>query len=57
MAVGVGCAFGEPGHGAALTLVYVVAWELGLMLAFVHASATAVRSPTGIALLAWNGSS
>src|SRR5215471_16237334 len=28
--------------GAALTLVYVVAGKLGLMLAFVHASATAV---------------
>jgi len=43
--------------GAALTLVYVVAGKLELMLAFAHASATAVWSPTGIALLAWNGSS
>src|SRR6266576_5053966 len=35
---------------AALTLVYVIAGKLGLMLAFVHASATAVWPPTGIAL-------
>src|SRR5258707_1221496 len=38
--------------GAALTLVYLVAGKLGLMLAFVHASATAVWPPTGIALVA-----
>src|SRR5213593_2882824 len=37
--------------GAALTLVYLVAGKLGLMLAFVHASATAVWPPTGIALV------
>ena len=34
---------------AALTLVYVVAGKLGLMLGFVHASVTAVWPPTGIA--------
>src|SRR5262250_2797778 len=39
--------------GAALTLVYVVAGKLGLMLAFVHASATVVWLPTGIALVAF----
>jgi PAS domain S-box-containing protein len=39
--------------GAALALVYVVAGKLGLMLAFVHASATAVWLPTGIALVAF----
>jgi PAS domain S-box-containing protein len=38
---------------AALTLVYVIAGKLGLMLAFVHASATAVWPPTGIALVAF----
>src|SRR3989442_11456426 len=38
---------------AALTLVYVIAGKLGLMLAFVHASATAVWPPTGIALAAF----
>src|SRR5262249_59128932 len=37
---------------AALTLVYIVAGKLGLLLAFVHASATAVWPPTGIALAA-----
>jgi len=36
-----------------LTVVYVVAGKLGLMLAFVHASATAVWPPTGIALAAF----
>ena len=35
-----------------LTLAYVVAGKLGLLLAFVHASATAVWAPTGIALSA-----
>ena len=35
-----------------LTVVYVVAGKLGLRLAFVHASATAVWAPTGIALAA-----
>src|SRR5262249_6085756 len=35
-----------------LTAVYVVAGKLGLSLAFVHASATAVWPPTGIALAA-----
>jgi len=35
-----------------LTVVYVVAGKLGLLLAFVHASATAVWPPTGIALAA-----
>jgi diguanylate cyclase (GGDEF)-like protein len=37
---------------AVLTVVYVVAGKLGLRLAFVHASATAVWAPTGIALAA-----
>src|SRR5439155_19744302 len=37
---------------AALTLVYFIAGKLGLSLAFVHASATAVWPPTGIALAA-----
>src|ERR1043166_2272804 len=37
---------------AGLTLVYFVAGKLGLMLAFVNASATAVWPPTGIALAA-----
>ena len=36
-----------------LTLVYFVAGKLGLLLAFVHASATAVWPPTGIALTAF----
>jgi len=35
-----------------LTVLYVVAGKLGLGLAFVHASATAVWPPTGIALAA-----
>ncbi len=35
-----------------LTGVYFIAGKLGLMLAFVHASATAVSPPTGIALAA-----
>lgn len=39
--------------GAALCLVYIVAGKLGLMLAFVNASATAVWPPTGIALVAF----
>ena len=34
------------------SIVYVVAGKLGLRLAFVHASATAVWAPTGIALAA-----
>src|SRR5437660_8073963 len=38
---------------AALTLVYVIAGKLGLRLAFVHASATAVWPPTGIAIAAF----
>src|SRR5713101_3901348 len=38
---------------AALTLVYLIAGKLGLMLAFVHASATAVWPPAGIALAAF----
>src|SRR5512143_1833995 len=37
---------------AVLTVVYVVAAKLGLRLAFVHASATAVWPATGIALAA-----
>ena len=37
---------------ALLTTIYVVAGKLGLRLAFVHASATAVWAPTGIALAA-----
>ena len=42
-----------PGYWGALlgvTTVYFVAGKLGLMLAFVHANATAVWPPTGIAL-------
>ena len=35
-----------------LTAIYVVAGKLGLRLAFVHANATAVWAPTGIALAA-----
>src|SRR3989441_663861 len=38
---------------AVLTAVYVVAGKLGLRLAFVHASATAVWPPTGIAIAAF----
>jgi PAS domain S-box-containing protein len=38
---------------AALTAVYVLAGKLGLHFAFVHASATAVWPPTGIALAAF----
>src|SRR2546426_11236008 len=38
---------------AGLAAVYLVAAKLGLMLAFVHASATAVWPPTGIALAAF----
>jgi PAS domain S-box-containing protein len=38
---------------AALTLLYFLAGKLGLSLAFVHASATAVWPPTGIALAAF----
>ncbi len=37
---------------ALLTVLYVVAGKLGLRLAFIHASATAVWAPTGIALAA-----
>ena len=37
----------------ALAIVYVVAGKLGLRLAFVHASATGVWAPTGIALAAF----
>ncbi len=37
----------------ALGAVYVVAGKLGLRLAFVHASATGVWAPTGIALAAF----
>ena len=37
---------------AALTVVYVLAGKLGLLFASVHASATAVWPPTGIALAA-----
>src|SRR2546428_13219566 len=40
---------------AGLAAVYLVAAKLGLMLAFVHASATAVWPPTGIALAAGLG--
>ena len=36
-----------------LTLVYFVAGKLGLLLAFIHASATAVWPPAGIALTAF----
>ncbi|HET9224373.1 MAG TPA: MASE1 domain-containing protein, partial [Roseiflexaceae bacterium] len=39
--------------GASLTLIYVAAGTLGLRLAFVNASATAVWPPTGIALAAF----
>src|SRR5262249_61775590 len=39
-------------RGVGLTAVYIVAGKLGLSLAFVHASATAVCPPTGIALAA-----
>jgi integral membrane sensor domain MASE1 len=39
--------------GASLTLIYVAAGKLGLTLAFVNASATAVWPPTGIALAAF----
>jgi PAS domain S-box-containing protein len=38
---------------AALTGLYVLAGKLGLLFAFVHASATAVWPPTGIALAAF----
>ncbi|HZC68103.1 MAG TPA: MASE1 domain-containing protein [Nitrospirales bacterium] len=38
---------------AVLAVVYLIAAKLGLMLAFVHASATAVWPPTGIALAAF----
>jgi len=38
---------------AILAAAYVIAGKLGLMLAFVHASATAVWPPTGIALAAF----
>src|SRR2546428_6182262 len=37
---------------AVLAAVYLIAAKLGLKLAFVHASATAVWPPTGIALAA-----
>jgi diguanylate cyclase (GGDEF)-like protein len=37
----------------ALTVVYLVAGKLGLRLAFVHASVTAVWAPTGISLAAF----
>ena len=37
---------------ASLTLIYLAAGKLGLRLAFVNASATAVWPPTGIALAA-----
>ena len=40
------------GSLAALTVVYVLAGKLGLLFASVHASATAVWPPTGIALAA-----
>ncbi len=46
-------AFKEIAVGAVLVAVYVVAGKLGLHLAFVHASATAVWAPTGIALAAF----
>lgn len=39
--------------GAILTAVYVVSGKLGLTMAFVHASASAVWPPTGIALAAF----
>src|SRR5258705_12451487 len=38
---------------ALLTLIYFSAGKLGLMLAFVNPSATAVWAPTGIALAAF----
>ncbi len=38
---------------AILTSVYLIAGKLGLLLAFVHASATAVWPPTGITLAAF----
>src|SRR2546422_11700394 len=38
---------------ALVFIAYVVAGKLGLKLAFVHASATAVWPPTGIALAAF----
>jgi PAS domain S-box-containing protein len=38
---------------AALTALYILAGKLGLRFAFVHASATAVWPPTGIALAAF----
>src|ERR687888_2557783 len=38
---------------ASLTLIYFAAGKLGLRLAFVNASATAVWPPTGIALAAF----
>src|SRR5213596_1631659 len=41
---------GYAGGLLALTAVYFVAGRLGLKLAFMHASATAVWPPTGIAL-------
>src|SRR6185437_8845795 len=41
---------GYAGRLLALTTVYFVAGTLGLKLAFVHANATAVWPPTGIAL-------
>ena len=37
---------------AALTVVYVLGGKLGLLFASVHASATAVWPPTGIAIAA-----
>lgn len=40
------------GRGIALVGVYVVSGKLGLMLAVVHPSTTAVWPPTGIALAA-----
>src|SRR5438094_4457303 len=41
---------GVPWEFLVLAAVYFAAAKLGLMLAFVHASATAVWPPTGIAL-------
>src|SRR2546425_12763199 len=38
---------------AVLAVAYLIAAKLGLKLAFVHASATAVWPPTGIALAAF----
>jgi PAS domain S-box-containing protein len=43
---------GTPALVATLTAVYFLAGKLGLQLAFVHGSATAVWPPTGIALAA-----